>query len=169
MEWYLPGALGDARIAQSAIFVCMSRANTNHSSELPMHTLTPVSTTPPSSPQPPSQRQSGFTLVELLLATVVLAVGLLALTSAGVAIVRLETRGQQLAGVAAAAETRLELLRTRGCAATSGVSRSGRLEERWSVMQTLPRTLLVMDTVSLEASGDVALPRVYTFRSSVRC
>ncbi|HEY9515847.1 MAG TPA: prepilin-type N-terminal cleavage/methylation domain-containing protein, partial [Gemmatimonadaceae bacterium] len=73
-----------------------------------------------SAPSPSSHRLSGFTLVELLIATVVLAVGLLALTSAGAAIVKLESHGQQLSRVAAAGETRLELLRAQRCAATSG-------------------------------------------------
>ncbi len=116
---------------------------------------------------PPTRH--GFTLVELLVATVVLAVGLLALTSAGAAIVRLEARGQRLALAAAAGENRLELLRMRSCTAASGVRQSDRLEERWSVIQPAPGTLALTDSVTLLASGGQRTPRTYAFRSAVRC
>lgn len=134
-----------------------------------MRTLTPTSCPSSSMPGPPSRRRPGFTLVELLIATVVLAVGLLALTTAGVAIIRLESRGQQLSAVATAGETRLELLRHRGCAVESGASESDRLEERWRVLQVRPRILLVTDSVFPEVSGGAALPHTYAFRSAVRC
>ena len=115
-----------------------------------------------------SYRPRGFTLVELLIATVVLAVGLLALTSAGAAIVKLESRGQQLARIAAVGETRLELLRLQRCEATSGASDSGGLEERWGVTHGASRTRVVVDSV---ASDHESAPtrNVYAFRSAVPC
>jgi prepilin-type N-terminal cleavage/methylation domain-containing protein len=135
-----------------------------------MHTpLATYSRLHPASPAILPPPRSGFTLVELLVATVVLAVGLLALTSAGAAIVRLEARGQRLALVAAAGEDRLELLRMRSCSATSGVSRSDRIEERWSVTQPAPGTLILTDSVTPRVSGGPRTPRTYTFRSAVRC
>ena len=116
-----------------------------------------------------SCRPRGFTLVELLIATVVLAVGLLALTSAGAAIARLEGRGQQLARIAAAGETRLELLRSQRCEAASGASDSGGLEERWSVTQGAARTLVLVDSIMRNGAGEGAPRTVYAFRSAVRC
>lgn len=115
--------------------------------------------------------QFGFTLVELLIASVVLAVGLLALTSAGAAIVKLERRGQQLSRMAAAGETRLELLRALGCSAAPGIGdASGQLEERWSVTQTMPRVRALVDSVvSNGESGGTTSSSVYVFRSAVRC
>ncbi|HET7553224.1 MAG TPA: prepilin-type N-terminal cleavage/methylation domain-containing protein [Gemmatimonadaceae bacterium] len=118
---------------------------------------------------PSSQLPQGFTLVELLIATVVLAVGLVALTSAGAAIVKLEGRGQQLARVAAMAETRLELLRSQRCAAAPGAGSKHGLEERWRVAQSATRTLALVDSIELHADGSASLRSVYEFRSAVRC
>jgi prepilin-type N-terminal cleavage/methylation domain-containing protein len=115
-----------------------------------------------------SYRTRGFTLVELLIATVVLAVGLLALTSAGAAIVKLESRGQLFARMAAAGETRLELLRSQRCEATSGASDSGGLAERWSVTQSASRTRVVVDSVAPDRESASA-GNAYVFRSAIRC
>ena len=116
-----------------------------------------------------SCRQRGFTLVELLIATVVLAVGLLALTSAGAAIVRLEARGQQLSRIAATGETRLELLRSQRCEAASGASYGGGLEERWSVTQGAARTRVLVDSITRNGAGGGTPLTGYAFRSAVRC
>jgi prepilin-type N-terminal cleavage/methylation domain-containing protein len=110
----------------------------------------------------------GFTLVELLIAIVVLAVGLLALTSAGAATVRLEGRGQQLSRIASLGDTRLELLRTKRCAAVSGGADSARLTERWSVVPGRPGTRVIADSI-VQNDGRASAPVSYTFRSAVGC
>jgi prepilin-type N-terminal cleavage/methylation domain-containing protein len=122
----------------------------------------------------PSSRESssgrhGFTLIELLIATVVLTVALVALTSAGAAIVKLESRGQRFSRIAAAGETRLELLRAAGCAAPAGQHRSASLDERWSATQALPRVALLSDSIRQAASPKAESSRVYVFRSALRC
>jgi prepilin-type N-terminal cleavage/methylation domain-containing protein len=119
--------------------------------------------------RPTSRRRRAFTLVELLIATVVLSVGLLALSSAGVAIVRLESRGRRLSRVAGAAETRLELLRARGCTTGSGVTVSDGLEERWSAVAAPSRTLLITDSVLLMRSAGEPMSHSYSFRSAFPC
>jgi prepilin-type N-terminal cleavage/methylation domain-containing protein len=169
MEWYQHGALGDARIVQSAIFVCTSQAIAHHSIWPPMPKLQFASSTRSLTLRPSSRRRGAFTLVELLIATVVLSVGLLALSSAGVAIVRLESRGRRLSRAAGAAETRLELLRARGCTAGSGVSASGALEERWSAVTTTSATLVLTDTVLPARSGGEPTSHTYVFRSAIPC
>ena len=120
-------------------------------------------------PTPSSKLSPGFTLVELLVATVVLSVGLLALTSAGAAIVKLESRGGRLSRVAALAETRLELVRVERCAATSGSGEIGRLQERWSVIHSAPSTFTVVDSVSDNDGAGSTPRRVDVFRSAVPC
>lgn len=112
--------------------------------------------------------QRGFTTIELLVAAVVLAVGLVALTGAGAAIVRLESRGERLSRIAGAGETRFELLRSAGCAATAGTGRIAGLEERWGVTRTLSHVAVIVDSASWSAPEGAA-PRVYVFRSAVRC
>lgn len=111
----------------------------------------------------------GFTLVELIIATVVLAVGLLALTSAGAAIVKLERRGDRFSHVATVGATRLELLRAQGCSATSGVAGGGRLAERWTVVKLSARTYELVDSIMPSVSGDGAASRDHAFRSASRC
>lgn len=115
------------------------------------------------------QHRSGFTLVELIIATVVLSVGLLALTGAGAAIVRLELRGDRLSRVAEAGETRLELLRARGCAAEPGTSHGGQVIEHWTVIPVSGGIHLLEDSVTdaVPASGAANRPSVY--RSAARC
>lgn len=117
---------------------------------------------------PPPRCRPGFTLVELLIATVVLAVGLLALTSAGAATVKLEERGQRLSSIADLGETRLELLRAQRCAATSGGTTSLGFDERWSTMVGVAMTRVVMDSIAPD--GGAATPvSSYTFLSAVSC
>ncbi|HET7620379.1 MAG TPA: prepilin-type N-terminal cleavage/methylation domain-containing protein [Gemmatimonadaceae bacterium] len=110
----------------------------------------------------------GFTLVELLIAIVVLTVGLLALTSAGAATVRLESRGQQLSRMASLGDTRLELLRTQRCAAVSGGAGGTRFTERWSVAPGSSRTRVIADSI-VRNDGRATATVSYTFRSAVRC
>jgi prepilin-type N-terminal cleavage/methylation domain-containing protein len=118
--------------------------------------------------------RAGFTLAEILIASVVLLVGLLALTTAGTAIVRLEHRGRRLGRTAAAAESRFEILRALGCTAPMGAPRGASggadgLEERWSVQPMLSRTLELVDSVTHEVGYGATRERTYLFRSAVRC
>lgn len=141
----------------------MSATSTTLESELPMHTPTAERTSSPSSGLP-----AGFTLVELIVATVVLAVGLLALTSGGAATVRLEGRGQQLSNIASLGETRLELFRVQRCTAAPGDASSDDIDERWSVSSGPTRTRVLTDSVS-RGAGRASSLAAYTFRSAVGC
>ncbi len=116
-----------------------------------------------------SALRAGFTLTELLIASVVLAVGLLALTTAGAAVVRLESRGRRLARTAAAAESRLESLRALGCVAASGAGTTDGLAERWSVRQVSVRTVLLSDSVVHRDAAGPAPGVGYIFRSALHC
>jgi prepilin-type N-terminal cleavage/methylation domain-containing protein len=59
----------------------------------------------------------GFTLVELLIAILVLTVGLLGLAGTAVLVSRMVARGQRAAAQAAFAARRLEMLRATACTA----------------------------------------------------
>ncbi len=61
--------------------------------------------------------KQGFTLVELVIAILVLAVGVLGLAGTSVLVSRMIARGQRAAAHAAFAARRLEMLRASGCAA----------------------------------------------------
>jgi prepilin-type N-terminal cleavage/methylation domain-containing protein len=61
--------------------------------------------------------KQGFTLVELVIAILVLTVGVLGLAGTSVLVSRMIARGQRAAVHAAFAARRLEMLRTTGCTA----------------------------------------------------
>jgi prepilin-type N-terminal cleavage/methylation domain-containing protein len=61
--------------------------------------------------------KQGFTLVEVVVAILVLTVGLLGLAGSAVLVSRMIARGQRSAAQAAFAMRRLEMLRTTGCSA----------------------------------------------------
>jgi prepilin-type N-terminal cleavage/methylation domain-containing protein len=64
-----------------------------------------------------AQRPPGFTIVELLVALIILSVGLLGLVTTGALVTRMIARGQRSADAALFAARRLEQLRAGGCAA----------------------------------------------------
>jgi len=65
--------------------------------------------------------ERGFTIVEVIIAIMVLVVGLLGLVTASAVVTRMVGRGQRSAVAAVFAAQRLERLRTAGCASrTSG-------------------------------------------------
>jgi Tfp pilus assembly protein PilV len=105
----------------------------------------------------------------LLIATVVLAVGLLALSGAGAAIVKLERRGDLFSRAATLGETRLDLLRERGCAAAPGSSAGTALAERWTVVKLSARTSALADSIAPAGSESGATIPGVVFRSAARC
>src|SRR5438128_10380194 len=64
-------------------------------------------------------RESGFTLVEIIIAISVMTVGLLALVTSSALVTRMIARGQRSAVSATFAAQRLEQLRVTGCAPRS--------------------------------------------------
>ena len=81
----------------------------------------------------------GFTLVEVLVATVVLGVGIVALVGASASVSRLVGHGRKATHAAERAERRLELLRQAaaavGCVGLAGgaAPAAGDVDERWEV------------------------------------
>lgn len=77
----------------------------------------------------------GFSLVEVMIAMVILTVGVLALAASAGQITRLTSEGVRAAGAAAVAGSRLETLRSTACAAlTSGSATTGAYTEAWRVI-----------------------------------
>ena len=85
--------------------------------------------------------ERGFSLVEVIVAIVILAVGVLGLAASAGAIVRMYAEGGRVSGAAAVAESRFELLRAGTCTTmASGTATTGEFTERWVVSS--PTTLL---------------------------
>jgi prepilin-type N-terminal cleavage/methylation domain-containing protein len=68
------------------------------------------------------KREQGFTLVEVIIAILVLTVGLLGLVTSAALVTRMIGRGQRSAVSAQYAQRRLEMLRVSGCSSQAGGS-----------------------------------------------
>jgi prepilin-type N-terminal cleavage/methylation domain-containing protein len=66
------------------------------------------------------KREQGFTLVEVIIAILVLTVGLLGLVTSAALVTRMIGRGQRSAVAAQYAQRRLEMLRVSGCRSQAG-------------------------------------------------
>lgn len=76
----------------------------------------------------------GFSLVEVMIAVVILTVGILALAGTSARVVRMISQGGRLGGSSLVAEGRFEILRSTSCATlASGYSAEGPYRVRWTV------------------------------------
>lgn len=79
----------------------------------------------------------GFSLIEVVVAMVILTVGVLGLAASAGAITRLSSEGVRSSGAASVAQSRLERLRSVTCAALAdGSATSGAYSEAWRVVTT---------------------------------
>lgn len=91
----------------------------------------------------------GMTMIEVLIAVLVLSAGLLALTTAAAGVSRMIDYGRRSTEAAALATGRIELLRAGGCpAAGTGSTTSGSFSVSWDVTETAKRARLVTVTVT---------------------
>jgi hypothetical protein len=97
----------------------------------------------------------GVTLVELVVAVLVLTVGVLALAGTAAAVSRMVAWGQRLGGSGVAAQARLEALRAGGCASLGdGRDSVGRYRLRWSVATAGPLRSLTLTVSYPNGRGD---------------
>ena len=95
-------------------------------------------------------RRDGFTIAEVVIAMVILSVGLLALASGSVGVIRQMRAGNQAAVAAMVAQSRMEKMRSRMCASIStGTATTNGMSEKWTVNSALStRYSAVAETVS---------------------
>lgn len=78
--------------------------------------------------------ERGFSLIEVMVATIILVVGVIALASSSATITRMTAEGNRAAAAALVASARFDRLRAAGCTAmTSGTATTGRFTETWVV------------------------------------
>lgn len=100
----------------------------------------------------------GFSLVELLVALVLVEVGLLALAGTTLALVRERTELRARAAAIRAASTRLEWLGAGPCQGSSGSAAVlPMLSEQWSVQPTANATYELTDSVTFGPGGRHAI------------
>ena len=80
----------------------------------------------------PSAPRAAFTLLELLVACLVLGVGVLGLASTSVAVARLTGDSARAGTAAERAQARMEALRSSQCVAAGGTLMAGGIDEWWS-------------------------------------
>lgn len=116
----------------------------------------------------PAPSRGGFTLVELMVAIMILSIGVIALASAAGLVSRLIGGGAHQSLAAQTALTRFERMRGAACSSIAGGSATTRgITERWVVAKGDPATTVrVTDSVSFRtALGD----RRQTFQSYIQC
>jgi prepilin-type N-terminal cleavage/methylation domain-containing protein len=121
-------------------------------------------------------RHNGFTLLEVLSALVLLAIGILGVTGSAALVSRLVGDGSRLMIAATAATARLEHLRALGCtSATSGIAVTRGVEERWTIAplgtSSPPRALEVQLSVTYRLRSFRApdSARTQHFRGAIPC
>ena len=109
----------------------------------------------------------GFTLIEVLIAIVLIHVGLLSLVAASAMLVRRTTETRVEAAALQTASNRLEVLAARTCTASSGITIGAfGLREEWSAQLTPPAALSLRDSVSYQVQSR---PHAIVLRSVVLC
>lgn len=123
---------------------------------------------------PPSAHRRGFTLLEVLVALVLLSIGILGVAMSAASVSRMVGDGSRLTLAATIATARLEQLRAIPCAsATSGTAITRGIEERWSVaamgaaLSALEVQLSV--TYPLRSQFGAGPTRTQLFRGAIHC
>ena len=126
--------------------------------------------------RPVSSTADGFTLLEVLVALVVLGTGILGLSANAALVLRLVGDGSRLTVAATVATARLEQLRALPCASVvAGTAVTRGIEERWTVAPLgpggEPRALEIHQTVTyrLRAFRRPDPERTQSFRGAVPC
>ncbi len=100
------------------------------------------------------RRRRGFTLIEVLIAVVLVDVALLALVAAGSTLVRRTTEVRVRTIAARLAIDRLQLLGAGACAATTGAMTSaGGIREFWGAMSPVNGVREIFDSVTFTVAG----------------
>jgi type II secretory pathway pseudopilin PulG len=98
-------------------------------------------------------RRAGFTLVELLIAIVLIEIGLLALVASGASLARQTTTTRARFAAINTAANRLQQLGAVSCATTNGIASGSGITERWSATVQPNGTRELRDSVTFVAMG----------------
>jgi Tfp pilus assembly protein PilV len=96
------------------------------------------------------RRRLGFSLIELLVAVILIDVALLAIVQTTAVVVRRRNETRARSAAVSAAASRIEGLLASPCAAASGAASLASIAEAWS-LQTLGQTREATDSVSFGA------------------
>lgn len=112
-------------------------------------------------------RQRGFTLVEVMIAVLVLSVGLLGLASTAALVTRMIGQGDRYSEATVLASRQIEAIRARRCAAVSNSETVGQYTVKWTLTSALNgRAQQVVVTVTSPTGRGT---RSDTFYATVVC
>ena len=112
-------------------------------------------------------RGSGFTLIEVLVAIVLVAIGVLAAVGSSAVIVREQDNGRAATLAAAIAVNRLESLRSHPCGQESGTAPAPKgMVEWWTEAPSSAGVRTLSDSVSFATAGTA---RVFVLRAQAWC
>jgi prepilin-type N-terminal cleavage/methylation domain-containing protein len=115
-----------------------------------------------------SRSRGGFTLVELLVTVVVIAVGLLALAGTSSTVARLDRAGAQRSTAATLAMSRLERLRAERCTPAAGTDTARGVVVHWEVHALSERLADVQSDITIAgAAGHASV--IERYRSTIPC
>lgn len=112
--------------------------------------------------------ERGFTIVEVLVAVLVLTVGLLGLATTAALVTRMVAQGDRYTEAATLASRRFEILRSRGCSSLSNGSETvGRFTVSWTVASTAGGKARTVTVTVVSPTGRGR--RTDTFSNTIIC
>lgn len=116
-----------------------------------------------------SSRRDGFTLIELVVAVMILVVGVLGLAGTAGAVSRMVGGAAQQTIAANVAASRFETLRSLPCSqVVANTATTRNIAEKWTVTtEAGSSNLIVTDSITYNAAG--GRTRRLAFQSSIRC
>lgn len=118
---------------------------------------------------PAPRARRGFTIVEVIVAILILTVGVLGLAGASAIVTRMMADSEVQSDAAVVAAARFETLQGTRCPLTNGSATSATVTERWRATQrgrAIDRVYDVVDSVQFSSRGG---NRSQAYESVVRC
>lgn len=115
-----------------------------------------------------SREERGFTVIEVMVAVLILSVGMLALVSTAATVTRMIGQGQRYSEASTLAAGRFEILRATDCSAmTSSTATEGAYTLSWTVADTASGNAkaVTLTVTSPTGRGD----RTDTFNTTIAC
>ncbi len=110
----------------------------------------------------------GFTIIELVVAIIIMTVGVLALATGSAGVARQMRAGNQSAVAAIVGQARLENIRSLGCSSlANGTATTRGMTEKWAITWLSSRSRVVTESVTYVPRAKVS--RTLALRSVVPC
>ena len=114
------------------------------------------------------QSRGGFTIIELVVAIIIMTVGVLALATGSAGVARQMRAGNQVALASIVGQARLETVRSLGCSSLSnGTATTRGMSEKWAITWLSSRSRVVTESVTYVPRARVS--RTLALRSVVPC